>query len=472
VEGLEEVDRVMTGAVEQVVRCPVPVEAAQQATWGVKAGGLGLRTATGMAIPAHVASLVESGPLVEWLAREAAAMGLAVACDVAEVVRREVALMLAGVGEEMRGQMSEAVEAAGEKARAAAENILGSGGDGGGAASRKADEKANTGSGVGGGLQKDLLGLLDAMEVRGVMEGLRDSRVARDRVRHRRLADLSGGGPTHAWLAAVNPAHGPVLQRRDWVTAVRLRLGVPVAAYPGLEPCGECGKRLAAEDVGDHALLCARGQRVRGHNRIRDHVAALARVADRATQVEVAWATAVEARHHDADRQRPADILTDASPLGGVGSAAIDVGVTSPHTEDVLHGRSKDAVDDYYRKKRVQKGPVAERAGWTYHPFILSCYGRVHSEATRIVHRLALAAAQVYGVDDAGMIERSWWRTCGTLLAVRAAWMVGKCRPDVALPAVLGGVGDGVRAEVLPGAEDTECAVDRLVGGGEVWGGE
>src|SRR5208282_2976158 len=96
-------------------------------------------------------------------------------------------------------------------------------------------------------------------------------------MRHRPLADLGSADTVHSWLWAVNPAHGFVLHPDDYVTALRLRLGLDAAEYMGAEPCGECELPVTADDFGPHALLCARGRRTVGHNRIRDHLADLAR---------------------------------------------------------------------------------------------------------------------------------------------------------------------------------------------------
>jgi hypothetical protein len=73
---LQDFDAVMRNAVASVTRCEITADAAEQASWGVKAGGLGLRPATTTALPAHTASMVETQPFVEWLCTQSTRAGL------------------------------------------------------------------------------------------------------------------------------------------------------------------------------------------------------------------------------------------------------------------------------------------------------------------------------------------------------------------------------------------------------------
>lgn len=288
-----------------------------------------------------------------------------------------------------------------------------------------------------------MTGAIDAAELQQVLQDLGDRRQAAAVMRHRRLADLGNADTDHSWLWAVNPAHGFVLHPDDYTTALRLRLGLNVAEYSGEEPCGECGTTLVAEDLGPHALLCAKGRRTVGHNRVRDHLADLVRASDSTVQTEVGWGAAVCDGDACVDARRPADILTSAAPLGGVGYVALDVGITTPHTAAAVARAGLDVLDEYYKAKQRKYGDAAAAAKWQYRPVIISAFGRKHGEAKKVVHRLALAAARRYGVKDAAMIEKAWWRNCGTLLMERASSMVDRCRPTARLPPTLGGVADG-----------------------------
>jgi hypothetical protein len=309
-------------------------------------------------------------------------------------------------------------------------------------------------------LQHGLTGAIDAAELQGVLSDLGGRPEAHSIMRHRRLADLGSADTVHSWLWAVNPAHGFVLHPDDYVTALRLRLGLDAAEYMGAEPCGECEQPVTADDFGPHALLCARGRRTVGHNRIRDHLADLARASDSRVQTEVQWAAAVGCADARVDARRPADIVTSAVPLGGVGYVALDVGVTTPHTMEAVKKPDLDVLDAYHKAKTLKYADAAREAKWQYRPVIVSAFGRVHSDAKNVVHRLALAAARRYGVKSATMIETAWWRNCSTLLMERASSMVARCRPTVRLPATLGAADDdraGLRH--VTRIHGAECAV-------------
>jgi hypothetical protein len=376
--------------------------------------------------------------------------GLGIGRRMEEVAAEAVGELLAGRGGQLRGALSEEVDHAKDRAYRLACEMLGReppdpGGGGGGGGGRGGDRAdggdppAGKSGGRGPSLQHRLTGALDAAALQTVLEGLVVKPEAAAAKRHRRLADLGSKDTVHSWLWAVNPAHGFVLHPDAYVTALRLRLGIDVSAYEGEEPCGECGILLTAADAGNHALLCARGKRTTGHNRIRDLLADLARASDGSAQTEVPWAPAACAPDPPLDERRPADILTSAAPLGGVGFVAIDVGITTPMTQEGLKRAGVDVLEAYCARKIAKNTDAATAAKWQYRPVIISAFGRRHAEATNVVHRLAMAAARRYGVKPA-QIESAWWRNCTTLLMERASMMVERCRPTVRLPCTLGGV--------------------------------
>jgi hypothetical protein len=284
-------------------------------------------------------------------------------------------------------------------------------------------------------LQQTFLDSTDAARVRTVLDELQASSAPEAKVRCRRLTDLASDLTNHEWLWAINPAHGYVLSARSFSTALKLRLGVPVAAFDGQRPCAECGREITAPELGSHGLLCAKGRRVIGHNMLRDHVAALARVSDSSTTVEAAWASAMSVEGDrgtttapDIDGRRPADILTSATPLGGVGFAALDVGITTPFTFDALRDQSLDVLDEY-RRRKLQAGTSRCRdAGWEYHPLILSAFGRPHETTAKVTHHLCVAASKAFGGMNIRRTEAAWWKNAGTLLMERAARMIDVVR--------------------------------------------
>jgi hypothetical protein len=275
-----------------------------------------------------------------------------------------------------------------------------------------------------------------------MLADLREQDDAAAQVRIRQLMDLGNAETVHSWLWAVNPAHGFVLDPDDYVTALRLRLGVDVAEYDGAQKCGECERRITASELGRHAMLCAKGRRTTAHNRIRDHLAGLAKICDSATETEVQWAAAVGSGGPNIDARRPADILTSAAPLGGVGYVALDVGITTPFTVAAMSRPDYDVLGAYRAEKVRKYATAAADAKWDYRPVIISAFGRRHTDAKHVVHRLAVAAAKRFGVKSATKIEDAWWRNCGTLLMERACRMVERCHPTAVLPAAYGGVAD------------------------------
>jgi hypothetical protein len=237
-----------------------------------------------------------------------------------------------------------------------------------------------------------------------------------------------------------------------------------VEPYEGSAKCGECEREVGAEWMGVHALCCAKGQSVKGHNRVRDHLADLAKISDSGTSTEQKVGSAADAV---AENWRPADILTSASPFGGAGLAALDIGISCPLAATAREG--EDVVDAYRLTKIRKYKRIAEQANWQYRPVTMSCFGRPHPESTKIVSRLAQAAARRFGVEDVSRIEERWWKNCSTLLAERAANMVLRCSPTIRLPRALGGGMDSDEEDGgwKEGGVKTEVDVSGVVVGGD-----
>ncbi len=465
---LEGFDDLMRDAVGQVVRAPISDDAAMQASWGVKAGGLGLRTASAVALPAHVASIVEATPFVAWLADQSVEHHVgSISPDSHQRRCKEAvdSLLEAQSDECLRAALQRDIDSAALRAAKLARSIFdddrpppdppplpytaGSSPalipDVGETDPERVRPPPTAGSGGSVGLQHRLLHAIDIADVKAVIDGLSASDEPADKIMRARLADLANSNTNHEWLWAVNPAHGFTLSPDHYRTAIRLRLGLPVSSFAGEHPCAECVTPLSADDVGNHALLCARGQRVIGHNAIRDHIHSLARCSDPQAIVEASSSpppasARPEAGDPTVDRLRPADILTSAASFGGAGSAAIDVGIVAPHTGEALRELHRDPIDEYKRRKIQEKTSVCQPRGWSYHPFILSAFGRADDDAIAIIHSLAVAASKAFGGSSPARTERAWWRNAGTLLMERAARMVEKCRPSIDLPPILSGV--------------------------------
>jgi hypothetical protein len=472
---LDNFDALTRRTVDSILRTAVTDEAAQQASWGIKAGGLGLRPASIVALPAHVASLVESAPFIDSLSTQSNMLSLTCRSKRTSHITRMQRTIAALAGDHAPGlqaTLAEAIDTATKRAEATAARILSSPPP---ASARPPRPHASptpaapaiapyTGGSpgiipdVGEGdseiraathkttkLQHTLLAHMDKARVTQVLSSITDATEARQKARHRRLMDLSSQDTTHSWLWAINPAHGLVLSNESYLTALRLRLGVPLQHFHGNRPCGECGLRFTAADFGDHVLLCARGQRLIGHNKVRDHLAALARVSDASTEVEVVAhpSTTTEA-HSDSRAQRPADILIDAAPLGGAGHAAIDIGITSPHTHEARTSMIADVLEEYKRRKLQKYTDICKARHWTYTPFIISTFARAHTDALHITQRLASAAARTFGGCDTKRTLDAWWRNAATIVMERNARMARTCIPDLDLPPIISGCDEDV----------------------------
>jgi hypothetical protein len=466
-------DSLARDAVCSITRSDAPDHAIEQASWGVRSGGLGLRPASVVVLPAHVASLIESRPFVEWLCTQAEAAGVPYARDPVSHGRRcdQAVQRLVDGNTRLNHPLREAISKAAERAASLAKRILIAQPAAApapapqpaaytqGAATLTADiaEPGNRPAprAAGGAhLQQSLLECIDGENVRRVLGSLRASTQPHDVARHRRLADLANQHTTHDWLWAINHAHGYVLQPESYITALRLRLGIPIATFPGARPCGSCHTRFAADGLNTHALNCAKGPRVVGHNYLRDHVAALARVSDSSTEVEAVPVSATSmllaasspAAAH-VQRRRPADILTSAAPLGGGAGrrVALDIGVTSPFIGECIRSPAVDALQEMRARKLHDNTHVCADADWDYRPLIFSAFGRAHDDTRTVIHRLALAAARAFGGADVARIETTWWRNASTLLMERCARMVQRCLPHHQLPPIIAGVNEDRR---------------------------
>ncbi len=496
-DSLRGLDLIMRDAIASVTRSELTDEAAEQASWGVKAGGLGLRPATAIVLPAHVASMVESQPFVDWLCSQSTAAGVPCSDEhISHAGRRDRAVhsLAPDTHSDLSNALLGEVVKATKKAKALADSILGSSH----APQSRAPasppsytlgsppaivpdvgehdpENARAKMLPGAVLQHALLGHIDSQRIKGALAALSADcphRSQRSVVRHRRLLDLASSNTDHTWLWAINPAHGYVLSSESFVTALRLRLGLPVASYTRAASCAECGVMFTADAIGDHALLCAKGMRVVGHNHLRDHVAALARVSDSTTQTEVspAFATDGGGAPASSSHRRPADILTSAAPLGGgVGRVALDVGIACPFNSDGMRLPTVDVLSEYRERKIADNTQSCAEAGWRYMPLVISTFGRAHDVTKNLIHRLAVAAGKAFGGADVTRTETTWWRNATTLLMERNARMVSRCLPRLSLPPIISGVDESRWGHAVPprATRRAQVRAEALVAGGD-----
>jgi hypothetical protein len=240
-----------------------------------------------------------------------------------------------------------------------------------------------------------------------------------------RLSDLSSQDSNHDWLWAVHPNKGNRLATDEYVEAVRLRLGCGGPVEPAL--CKNCGTAVMSCN-GEHGLLCAKGESTKGHNAIRDQLHDMASSVDRSTELEPTGLIASR------PQLRPADTLTGAFHNGRL--AAVDVGVICP----AASGAGLDCVQTMDQRKRDRMAPFAEELAYgavEYHPFAVSCWGRLHPSAEQMLRNISKRMARREGLSNQRPIEDRLRARITTEVMRRAARMVLRCLPaqtDATIP--------------------------------------
>ena len=230
-----------------------------------------------------------------------------------------------------------------------------------------------------------------------------------------RLQDLKDDTVSSKWLWTVDPRSRLTLESESFIAATRLRLGASFTCQP--IRCRICNRSL--DTNGSHALCCAPGEGTRGHNKIRDELFAVTRMADTTAEREVLGLL------DTAPGLRPADILTNA--VVPALSSALDIGVAAPHAVhagddccEAMRLRKIRHYQDHLEDLRLQ--------GIIYTPLIWSCWGREHEDTTKVLRQIARVAARRRG-DKYEAVLSSLRDVIGAVLARRAAAMLLSCMP-------------------------------------------
>jgi len=200
-----------------------------------------------------------------------------------------------------------------------------------------------------------------------------------------RMKDLVAPGADHTWMWAMHPHKCKPMSDEEFVYAIRMRLGCGGPEDSCI--CANCSKHIITFS-GEHCLHCAKGESTTGHNRVRDELHAMAHSVDAAAETEPEGLVA------SYPLLRPADILTGAFHHGRL--AAMDVGIISP----TARGAGHDSVETMHRRKSERMEIHADElasANVEYHPFAVTCWGRLHPEAAAMLTRLAKRMARRNG---------------------------------------------------------------------------
>jgi len=414
----------------------LPDDSWAQATLSVDAGGLGMREASTIAMPAFLASRVASRPMVAEMCEHTAAAGLCSAALSLQTYDARTAAAwaewLQSLPEAVHGEARQLLADARDLAQRRWESLvrgcepaaettggppaLAPGGRLIAALGTEDVEHPHTRTAHGAvALQQQLTRLADRCVAAGLMNKLRAQERWGDL---HRLQDLSAPDASHDWLWAVGPHKGARIDSADEFTAaVRLRLGCGGPAEP--VQCSCCGV-ATLQCSSEHALHCAAGESTRCHNDVRDTLHAIAKTTDSQAELEP---EGLIASH---PRLRPADVLTGAFHHGRL--AAVDVGVISP----TAAGAGLDCVVTMHnRKLAAAAAHQAELSatGVEYQPFAVSCWGRLHPAALGMLTNAAKRLARRKGLAGHSGILQSMRARITTALMRRAAKMLLQCLP-------------------------------------------
>ena len=409
----------------------------RQATTGVTVGGLGLRTAVTVALPAFVPSRILSRPLVVTMVDDlCAAIGASRQTIMAEYDARTdeassrldstlptaTALdllakldeayaeshlswqnVLSGSELAMRDQPSPAPRHA--------RGITPDDGDGD-------DEHTHTRK------RTKIQGVITAYIDSGVREGLLQMHEGEGSWAARtRLAELGDSNVDHTWLGRLNPRHGSTLDADEYVDSVRFRLGCAGPAEP--ITCAACNSGIL--DTGAaHASCCALGEATRGHNAVSSLIHAAAQQCDHTSEMEVPGLI-------PGTDLRPADILTSAL---GIAYTALDVSICSPHASEA----GTDCTQSRVEAKLEYYGPhlaALLRQNISYTPIVWSAYGRPHPNTLTVLRSLSKSIARKRNIASAEVVFH-WLHSSITLeIWRRSARQIRTCWPVTDLPANL-----------------------------------
>ena len=425
-EALEEFDRGQRDALAVTVGGGLCDESWSRAVAGAKQGGLGIRRAADLRLPAFIASRTEARGLCEILAADLPSgprEALFARWDdsLAEAISQWRATLPASTGAVAEQLLEEAGTTAAcraarlaghlppeehghsdEFSRGVARGLLLGPDD---------DEHPDSPD----GLQSRLLELVCGRRVAGAQDDL----LADNRVGEAALwSDLCDTGTDHGWMWVLAAADNSILSKAEFVAAVRLRIGADIAE-PGML-CARCGCPL--DRKGHHSLRCAPGASTQGHNRVKDTILGLASLADGAAATEVPGLIA------SAPLLRPADVLTTAA-CGRL--TALDVGIANPEARTA----GVDAAASMVRRKREDYAAYVDELAdddIEYRPVVWTCWGRPHVDALTTLRGMASAAARKHGAVSPEEIFRRANRAVGTQIWKRAARMVLACLPPMA----------------------------------------
>ena len=262
--------------------------------------------------------------------------------------------------------------------------------------------------------QRQISGLVDTEAASRLKQATSE---VRDKARLNCLAREGAGD----WLTAIpSKVLGLHLRRREFITAVKYRLGAPIFQEEGECPVPRC---KAVNDVfGDHAISCGYGgERIAKHNHVRDAF----------------YQTAVQAslgpsREPDGllpgSDERPADLFIPFWHKGK--DAAIDFTVVNPLqaalvTKVAAEGKAGvlKAHNDKIRKYFTR----CEAEGIAFLPIAVDTFGGFHEEGLATLSKLGQQLARGVGKEEAEVVWHLRQRVGVLLIRDNVAMLTSRC---------------------------------------------
>lgn len=452
---LTEFDAIFEGTLRRLIP-GVDEFSLRQAGLGLRAGGLGVRKASDIALPAVIASRAMARPKIQELDEAMEEAGLLQGGQLLgehdRAAREAVRMLQERLDSEEAEQVADfaqACEEGGEQQWEALKQGLNPQGKvpragwsaigpednvpqawrGGGpregedaegegpAETGRVDEitddpgKAETLSPVG--VQRQLSLLVDCSLLRRLVADLAHHGKYSDQ---RRLQELRDPTVDHTWLQRLDYTRGPVLHEADLVIALQLRLGAHIMSASFR--CAECGGQVDSKL--SHAGCCAKAERTRGHN-------ATARVLfDRMVEVDKGCSLEAQGLSTVEPGARPADLLTTAAVPNR--EAALDVTIVSQeasHAGRDCVAAAQQAKFDRYRATINTWDPAVR----VFQPLVWSHEGRCHPDTCRVLSYTSTALARQVGGRVSDVLRR-WNTDIGVVLAARRARMARACLPQ------------------------------------------
>jgi hypothetical protein len=229
-----------------------------------------------------------------------------------------------------------------------------------------------------------------------------------DPANRRRLTAVSA---PHAMAWTQGPGKARPLSNVEFQAGMHWALGMEVQEGPSMCPCGR-----EADTLGRHYANCQLfDRRTRRHNEWRDTVAALARAAGMAVEVEAA---------PEGQRTRPGDILIPGWRSGR--PLAVDFAITAAD--------QVDAADRIAHTKERKYSEVCWREGWQFVPVVGDSFGAVRGAGGKFLSTLCKRVAEKAEPGQWPLPQTLFWQSVSTCLVRRAAGAIAVAWAQSATP--------------------------------------